>query len=332
MKKGCAESTNKSYSAAQKRFKFFCDSYNITWSTNLNLRAVERLLLQYVTWRAISSTVVASTIRNEIFGIRNLFVQHFNGWSVSNMASLKLLLKGIKRDKKHRKDTRKPITNDILRKIFSNLGNDIDNTLVKTVFLLAKSLMLRCDEYTIDNGQPIANQQILKWKHVSFLPSFKNPNKVVITISKSKTKQFTSQETGDICRCNDLCIVHLLKKWKQSCFSQGKGRNSDPLFTFTDGKILSRQRWGRIIKSQITQIGLSAKVYKPHSLRIGGACDYYARGISISVIKKLGRWESDAVLLYIRLEMKSVLLALRRLEDNLAVECEHSYSMGYKAR
>ena len=45
--------------------------------------------------------------------------------------------------------------------------------------------------------------------------------------------------------------------------------------------------------------GLSPKLVGSHSLRAGGAMAMYLNGVGITVIKKLGRWASDAFLMYI---------------------------------
>ena len=37
-----------------------------------------------------------------------------------------------------------------------------------------------------------------------------------------------------------------------------------------------------------------------HSFRSGGACDLYAANVPIEAIMKMGRWLSDAALLYLR--------------------------------
>jgi Phage integrase family len=57
-----------------------------------------------------------------------------------------------------------------------------------------------------------------------------------------------------------------------------------------------------LIKSAVASIGLNPKNYSGHSLRAGGATDLFAAGTPYYVIKKMGRWTSDAALLYFRSE------------------------------
>ena len=56
------------------------------------------------------------------------------------------------------------------------------------------------------------------------------------------------------------------------------------------------------IKVFASSVGLDPRRYSGHSLRAGGATDMFARGLPYYVIKKMGRWKSDAALLYFRCE------------------------------
>lgn len=47
-------------------------------------------------------------------------------------------------------------------------------------------------------------------------------------------------------------------------------------------------------------IGLNPELYSGHSLRAGGATDLFVAKVPYPIIKKAGRWKSDAALLYYR--------------------------------
>ena len=49
------------------------------------------------------------------------------------------------------------------------------------------------------------------------------------------------------------------------------------------------------------KVGLEASKFAGHSFRIGAATTAAARGVEDSLIKTLGRWESSAYLLYVRI-------------------------------
>lgn len=58
----------------------------------------------------------------------------------------------------------------------------------------------------------------------------------------------------------------------------------------------------RLIKSCVAGIGLNPARFSGHSLRAGGATDLFAACVPYWVIKKMGRWKSDAALKYYRSE------------------------------
>ncbi len=115
------------------------------------------------------------------------------------------------------------------------------------------------------------------------------------------------------CTCKrspSTCPVHLLLKWKKKFQSRFGTNRSLPVFMFDDQFVLSRQDMGRFIKRDIARINLNFDHYKPHSLRIGGACDLFQAGRSFNVIQILGRWRYSCILIYLRLSMNKILDAL----------------------
>ena len=55
------------------------------------------------------------------------------------------------------------------------------------------------------------------------------------------------------------------------------------------------------IKALVNKAGIDGD-YAGHSFRSGGASDLYAANVPIASIMKLGRWQSNAALLYLRCE------------------------------
>jgi hypothetical protein len=61
--------------------------------------------------------------------------------------------------------------------------------------------------------------------------------------------------------------------------------------------------WWRLkIKECCVMIGLDSSKYSGHSLRAGGATDLFVARVPYYIIKKMGRWKSDAAMLYYRCE------------------------------
>ena len=59
--------------------------------------------------------------------------------------------------------------------------------------------------------------------------------------------------------------------------------------------------------------------YAGHSFRSGGACDLYASNVPIEAIMRMGRWKSQAALLYLRCEKITAL----KIASALKFSCEH---------
>lgn len=61
-----------------------------------------------------------------------------------------------------------------------------------------------------------------------------------------------------------------------------------------------RAGWNSMIQRLFTGAGFPARAYSGHSFRAGGATDLFALGVPYPVVKKAGRWKSDAALRYYR--------------------------------
>ena len=62
-----------------------------------------------------------------------------------------------------------------------------------------------------------------------------------------------------------------------------------------------RREFDAILKRLLELCGLSSKVFKGHSFRIGAATSAALRGESDAQIRAAGRWASDAFRRYIRI-------------------------------
>jgi hypothetical protein len=63
---------------------------------------------------------------------------------------------------------------------------------------------------------------------------------------------------------------------------------------------------------------------KGHGVRIGGTLEYLLRGIPFDVVKSMGRWGSDAFVLYLR---KHAVIMAPYLQRGLVLEAFTRYTM-----
>ncbi|CAH3143348.1 unnamed protein product, partial [Porites evermanni] len=78
-----------------------------------------------------------------------------------------------------------------------------------------------------------------------------------------------------------------------------------PLFTFSDGRPLTRKQLSSTVQSILHSAGYTGS-YSGHSFCIGAATTAAARGVPDHLIKTLGRWSSDAYQIYIRTPVSSI--------------------------
>ena len=75
---------------------------------------------------------------------------------------------------------------------------------------------------------------------------------------------------------------------------------TEPFFVFTDCSPVQPRHVRSILQSTLKDIGLNERLYSFHCFRSGRSTDLYERGISVSMIMKLGRWKSNSVYTYLR--------------------------------
>ena len=82
-------------------------------------------------------------------------------------------------------------------------------------------------------------------------------------------------------------------------YMSARGGDPGPLFTWADGRFLTRDRFVAGVRAALTCAGNTATNYAGHSSRIGAATTASQRGIQDSLIQTLGRWQSSAYTCYI---------------------------------
>ena len=193
-------------------------------------------------------------------------------------------------------DNRMSITKPILLKILSALPHSAtDNNniiLLRAVFLLAFHGFFRLGEPVSQNNLHVSKD--IRRADVSFIKNqgvqiilrhFKNmKNNQPITISLTPSKD------------SSICPVHALQ-----VYISNFGHTNGPLFSFQSGTPVPHSFVITQLKSAIEFCGLNTKFYKGHSFRIGAATEAAKMDFSENYIQQLGRWHSNAIKRYIRI-------------------------------
>lgn len=85
-----------------------------------------------------------------------------------------------------------------------------------------------------------------------------------------------------------------------------RGPAPGPLFLQENGQPLTRTQLSNFLQSTLSAVGITG-TYSGHSFRIGAATTAAQQGLPDHLIKTMGRWSSDAYLLYMRTPVQSIL-------------------------
>ena len=201
MGKGIAESTARSYSAAQKLFLDFCSRLKLC-----PLPASEDTLILFVS--EVAQSLSHSTIRCYLSGIRHLHVLNGLDNPLENRLRLGLVLKGIQRVKLKSSRARLPITPNILCMIKRSLdaNPEFDNTMLWAACCTAFFGFMRCAKFTTSSPNTYDSHRHLLSTDVA-VDSHDRPTMVAIKVKMSKTSlPFISAARGmSYAPCQHCC-------------------------------------------------------------------------------------------------------------------------------
>ena len=229
------------------------------------------------------------------------------------MYRLQKVLTGIKRSQNPKKLSRYPITIQILTSIFNyfqpSLTCNVDHIMLWATFTLAFFGFLRSIEFTC-NGTPFDPTVHLCTMDITFTPNLESTDHMLVTIKQSRTDPFSKGCTLTIARSTtSICSVMATTDYLLQCKPAATG----PLFTFTNGKWLSRASLTKELRSTLQHCDLPAKHNFTHSFRIGAATTAAAAGLPSWLIKVLGRWSSDCYERYVRDPQETLLAVSKKL-------------------
>jgi integrase len=127
-----------------------------------------------------------------------------------------------------------------------------------------------------------------------------------VVLERSKTNRKGGGESVTICDYEGRSAVKLMIQWfgvmglwdkpDAHIFPSRKGKS------WLWDRTLSTDWLRDSIKRRVVVLGLDPEKFSGHSLRAGGATDLFVARVPYFLIKKMGRWESDAAMLYYRCE------------------------------
>ena len=240
--------------------------------------------------KSIDAIVHALKVRNE-----NLYE---GSWlSTKDARRLSLLIKELRYNDMHLVERKHPIRLSQLNRWTAGMDLSQEAQLMLVVICyLGHDGLLRMGELL--SGLTAAN---IQWSH--------DYRSVSVILGRSKMNRQGDPERVEIFDHRGRSAVKMLQLW----FNHKLLWNSTGLLfpgfrVAKDGvrKTVSGS-WARAhIKKLVRDNGLNPDFYSGHSLRAGGATDLFIARVPYFLIKKMGRWKSDAAMIYYRCEQDVV--------------------------
>ena len=211
----------------------------------------------------------------------------------TNHFIIQKMLSGMSKTNSPR-DTRQPITFNLLHIIIANLPNvclsTYETCLFSAVFQVAFFGFFRVGELVeTKSGRP----GIMK----SDVTLLKDPGRVNFNLrhSKGDRSRHGVLVTLTALPNHRLCPVRAMEHYFTI-------RPVEPhaAFVHFDHTNLTRYQFQAVLKKTLVYSGLPSDNFKSHSFRIGAATSAALNGVDAEIIQKLGRWGSNCYLSYIR--------------------------------
>ena len=315
-----APSTRRSYPSGQSRFLQFCTSFRLLHPSGSPYQASESTLELFASY--LSSSLTHQTIKCHLAAVRSLHIERGLPDPLSNAPRLELVLRGIKRSQAARypaNPDRLPVTRATLLTIRGSLNLSApDDYMFWAAACTAWFVFLGVSEFTcpasgFDPATHLSVQDLAVDDH-------QLPSAVLVRIKASKTDPFRKGVQLLLPRTGGpLCPVDAL-----SSYLSIRGNAHGPLFRFASGVPLSHPHVTNWLRSTLAAAGAQGN-YSSHSFQIGAATTAHAAGVPDSLIRTLGRWSSDAYLVYIQTSHDTLRSAAARLASDPGSDPLSSY-------
>ncbi|XP_072032790.1 integrase/recombinase xerD homolog [Amphiura filiformis] len=285
-----AKSTHKAYRRSVEKFIIFRRKFGM----GNNWPATSKQVAAFIANLSLEG-LAASSICVQISGIS--FVHKINGWTDPSDNFLVHKLKEGCRRQNRGSDARCPMTIPMLRRVAQVLQaicqNFYEAALFKAAFLLAFFGFLRVGEMTKTPNVEVTH--IVSVRDVQL--KLGTQRKLSVCIRFSKKDQNGQGEIIELQKgvLVDLCPVEAMDK-----FLKIRPKIEGPLFIHFNSKPMTSGQFTAVLRKALTVIGLNPANFSGAQFRIGAMTTAAARGISMEVIKEMGRWRSQSVRTYIR--------------------------------
>lgn len=297
-----AKKTKSSYDTGYRRYANWCEANGLE-----PLPVSESKLSFFVVYLALF--VQMPSLQKYLSGIRSAQIDSLAYWpDTRQWLRFDRVLRFLKKKYgcEDGKPPRRPITTDLLAKMFATLDfNTHDDRLFAAASAMAVYSLWRGSEFLFSASAPVSQRLLLK--DLSWATSG-NRQCAAVRLSQTKTKWWRNDVVTKATEVGGAtCPVQALQRY---LFAPSSSLSASSfLFTLADGSPLSRPWMLEKTQRVLAAAGLSDSRFRSVSWRGGGALSARRAGISDSVIKALGRWQSNAFMYYLPVESADLAVA-----------------------
>ncbi|KAF5373365.1 hypothetical protein D9757_009741 [Collybiopsis confluens] len=296
MQTGYAESTRETYASGLLAFHVFCDTQNIPEDQRA---PCGRDLLN--AWMAtMAGSYAGTSIKNYVHGVRAWHIIHGIEWEL-DQATFDTMIHGAERLRpaQSRLKKRQPYTVDYITQILTDLDrtNPFDvacGACLTTAFYC----VARLGELTVPTLKDFSPNKHVTTQSIREDTDRNGLRTTVIHVPCTKASQTQGE---DIYFSKQLGTTDP-DEWLKLQLTTNKPATTEHLFAYSQRgstrKPLTKHAFIQRIHKAAKNKGLPA--LQGHGIRIGATLEYLLRGVPFDVVRAMGRWQSDAFLLYLR--------------------------------
>ena len=291
--------TRKNYYSVWKSFNDFfilLDEKPQFWEERLTL-----FIAYLIEYKKLQS----QTVRSYISAIRSVLLE--DGYEIDEdrflLSSLTKACKFTNDQVRTRLPIQKPLLLEILKftgRYFLEQGQPYLAVLYQTIFCSAYYGLLRVSEVTLTPGNHAVR--------VTDVHLGVNKSNILFILRSSKTHgrythpqliKITSEGLGKEKKSTGpLSPFNLIKKYSK--MRPDYRNKAEPFFIFRDFSPVTGLHMRSTLHLMLKLMNYNEILYNCHSFRAGRSLDLMKYGVPVELIKKLGRWKSNAVYTYLR--------------------------------
>jgi site-specific recombinase XerD len=290
------------YSSSRKDFLEFCDTHGVP-----SFPAEPWVVAAYVKWLVEVKRRKASTINSKLSAIKDMY--RFSGIPSPTDDPLVASARSAANKIAPPPQQREPLLRAHLDKMASVMDSaetqDVRDFLM---LLLAYRAALREDELVNLRKEEVWSEKLMHpttGRHTTVLMlcvSSEKPN------PQKRRADYNDRRCSTIVVGQDIDLALCPVQWF-NLYAQMRDPEAQEFFHSSKGEAaLQPASFRHIVIRWLKRIGVNPRGFGGHSPRAGAATEAIRNGADLLSVKRLGRWKSDAVYLYIHPQLSSQLL------------------------